>query len=96
MCSPTTSTLTGPPRTAPIDPGRPVVSAILLEIHLERTERYGAITGDAGEEARFFLRTLDEGYRFTFTPSVLIFRFRRSRTQSCWRSRAGSSFIGSA
>ncbi len=55
--------------------------AILLEFYLERTERYGAITGDAGEEARFFLRTLDDGYRFTFTRSALIFDFAKPGTE---------------
>jgi hypothetical protein len=55
--------------------------ATLLDFYLERVERYGAISGDAAEEARFFLRTLDEGYRFTFTRSALIFDFAKPGTE---------------
>ncbi|UQA57109.1 methylation-associated defense system ATP-binding protein MAD8 [Polyangium aurulentum] len=55
--------------------------AMLLEFYLERAERYGAISRGAAEEARFFLHTLDEGYRFTFTRSALIFDFATPGTE---------------
>ena len=55
--------------------------ATLLEFYLERAERYGAISREAAEEARFFLRTLDEGYRFAFTRSALIFDFAKPGTE---------------
>jgi len=55
--------------------------ATLLEFYLERAERYGAISPDAAEEARFFLRTLDQGYRLAFTRSALIFDFAKPGTE---------------
>jgi hypothetical protein len=54
--------------------------ANLLEFYLERAERYRAISPEAAEEARFFLHTLDEGYRFGFTHSALIFDFAKPGT----------------
>lgn len=55
--------------------------ANLLEFYLERAERYGAISPEAAEEARFFLHTLDEGYRLSFTRSALIFDFAKPGTE---------------
>src|SRR5205814_7954649 len=53
----------------------------LLEFYLNRGERYGIISTDAAEEARFFLRTLEDGYRLAFTRSALIFDFDRPGTE---------------
>lgn len=55
--------------------------ALLLEFYLERAERYAAISHDAAEEARSFLRTLDEGYRLAFTRSAVIFDFAKPGTE---------------
>jgi len=53
----------------------------LLEFYLDRAERYRIIDRQAAEEARFFLRTLESGYRLTFTRSALIFDFQRPGTE---------------
>lgn len=55
--------------------------ATLIAFYLERAERYGALAGDAAEEARTFLRTLDEGYQLTFTRSALVFDFAKRGTE---------------
>jgi DNA phosphorothioation-dependent restriction protein DptH len=55
--------------------------ALLLELYLERAERYGAMSRAAADEARCFLHTLDEGYRLTFTRSALIFDFAKPGTE---------------
>jgi hypothetical protein len=56
--------------------------AILLEFYLDRAERYGAISREAADEARFFIHTLDSGYRFCFTRGALIFDFAKPGTES--------------
>ena len=53
----------------------------LLEFYLDRSERYGIIGSEAANEARFLLRTLEDGYRLTFTRSALIFDFQRPGTE---------------
>ena len=55
--------------------------ALLLEFYLERAERYGAISRDAADEARFFVHTLDDGYHLAFTRSALIFDFAKPGTE---------------
>jgi DNA phosphorothioation-dependent restriction protein DptH len=50
---------------------------VLLDFYLARAERYGLVTPDAAEEARFFLRTIDEGYRLRFTRTGLVFDFAK-------------------
>ena len=55
--------------------------ALLLEFYLERAERYGAIGREAADEARYFLHTLDDGYRLAFTRSALIFDFAKHGTE---------------
>ncbi len=55
--------------------------AHLLEFYLERAERYGAISRDAANEARYFVHTLDDGYQLGFTRSALIFDFAKPGTQ---------------
>ncbi len=51
--------------------------ALLLEFYLERAERYGVISGEAADEARYFIHTLDDGYELAFTRSALIFDFAK-------------------
>lgn len=53
----------------------------LLEFYLDRADRYGSASPEAVEEARFFLRTLESGYRLVFTRSALIFDFEKSGTE---------------
>ena len=55
--------------------------ALLLEFYLERAERYGSIGREAADEARYFIHTLDDGYRLTFTRSALIFDFAKPGTE---------------
>lgn len=55
--------------------------ALLLEFYLERAERYGAISREAADEARFFIHTLDDGYQLAFTRSALIFDFAKPGTE---------------
>ncbi len=55
--------------------------ALLLEFYLERAERYGAISREAADEARYFIHTLDDGYQLAFTRSALIFDFAKTGTE---------------
>jgi hypothetical protein len=55
--------------------------ALLLEFYLERAERYGAISPDAADEARYFTHTLDDGYQLAFTRSAVIFDFAKPGTE---------------
>lgn len=55
--------------------------ATLLEFYLDRSDRYGLMTAEAKAEARYFLRTLEDGYRFAFTRSALVFDFERPGTE---------------
>jgi hypothetical protein len=54
---------------------------MLLGFYLERAVRYAMITQDAAEEARQFIRTLEGGYRLSFTRSALIFDFAKPGTE---------------
>jgi DNA phosphorothioation-dependent restriction protein DptH len=55
--------------------------ALLLEFYLDRAERYGAVSREASDEARFFVHTLDDGYQLAFTRSALIFDFAKPGTE---------------
>ncbi|BBZ99844.1 hypothetical protein BDHH15_07440 [Bradyrhizobium diazoefficiens] len=55
--------------------------ALLLEFYLERAERYGAISREAADEARYFVHTLDDGYQLAFTRSAFIFDFAKPGTE---------------
>lgn len=55
--------------------------ALLLEFYLERAERYGAISREAADEARYFVHTLDDGYQLAFTRSAIIFDFAKPGTE---------------
>jgi hypothetical protein len=50
----------------------------LLEFYLDRGVRYGLMESSAVQEARFFLRSLEDGYRLIFTRSALIFDFEKT------------------
>ena len=55
--------------------------AALLEFYLDRSVRYGLVAPEAVDEARFFLRTLDQGdYHLEFTRSALVFDFSKTGT----------------
>lgn len=72
-------------------PDRPIKNhdlAALLEFYLERSERYGLVMPDAAEEARYFLRHLDEqSYRLQFTRSAIVFDFKKAGTEAPERDR---------
>ena len=75
------------PRRSTVDrPDRSVKNrdlSALLEFYLDRSGRYGLVAPDAAEEARFFLRTLDQqDYRLEFTRSALIFDFGKTGTET--------------
>ncbi len=53
----------------------------LLEFYLDRGVRYGVMSQNAAEEARFLLRTLEDGYRLVFTRSALIFDFEKEGSE---------------
>jgi hypothetical protein len=53
----------------------------LLEFYLDRGMRYGLMEAAAAEEARFLLRSLEEGYRLVFTRSALVFDFEKDGSE---------------
>ena len=53
----------------------------LLEFYLDRAQRYGVVSDAAAEEARFFLRTIEDGYQLTFTRAAIIFDFEKPGTE---------------
>ncbi len=55
--------------------------AALLEFYLDRSRRYGVISPEAEEEARYMLDTLEAGYQLRFTRSALIFDFEKTGTE---------------
>lgn len=57
--------------------------AALLGFYLDRSERYGVVLPEAAQEARFFLRRLDEKpYTLQFTRSAVVFDFSKPGTES--------------
>lgn len=69
------------PHRAPIDRADRLIKTrelvALVEFYLERGVRYGIMDLRAAEEARFLLRSLEDGYRMVFTRSALIFDFEK-------------------
>lgn len=57
----------------------------LLEFYMDRAIRYGAMTELASEEARFLLRTLEDGYRLLFARAAIIFDFDKPGTEPAER-----------
>ncbi|MBF4410145.1 hypothetical protein EA831_20115, partial [Vibrio anguillarum] len=65
-------------RTTPDRPDRLVKTqklCVLLEHYLKRSERFGLLSSEIVEEAKFLLRTLEEGYKLSITRSAVIFDF---------------------
>jgi len=57
--------------------------AALLEFYLDRASRYGLVSPEAADEARLFLRTLDQlDYRLEFTRSALVFDFSKGGAEA--------------
>ncbi len=73
------------PRRGPVDrPDRLVKMrelVTLLEFYLDRAIRYGVMSEAAADEARFFLRSLESGYRLDFTRAAIIFDFDKPGTE---------------
>jgi len=53
----------------------------LLEFYLDRGVRYGIMDERAAEEARFLLRSLEDGYRLVFTRSAIVFDFEKDGSE---------------
>lgn len=65
-------------RTTPDRPDRLVKTqklCVLLEHYLKRSERFGLLSSEIVEEAKFLLRTLEQGYKLSITRSAVIFDF---------------------
>ena len=65
-------------RTSPDRPDRLVKTqklCVLLEHYLKRSERFGLLSADVVEEAKFLLRTLEQGYKLAISRSAVIFDF---------------------
>lgn len=65
-------------RTSPDRPDRLVKTqklCVLLEHYLKRSERFGLLGSEVAEEARYLLRTLEQGYKLAITRSAVIFDF---------------------
>ncbi len=74
------------PKLAEVDrPDRAIKNrdlAALLGFYLDRSERYGLVLPEAAEEARYFLRRLDErSYALRFTRSAVVFDFSKPGTE---------------
>lgn len=67
-----------PHRTLPDRPDRLVRTqklCVLLEHYLKRSMRFGLLELETSEEAKYLLRTLEDGYKFVVTRSAVIFDF---------------------
>ncbi|MFA0223247.1 ATP-binding protein, partial [Vibrio splendidus] len=65
-------------RTSPDRPDRLVKTqklCVLLEHYLKRSERFGLLSPEIVEEAKFLIRTLEQGYKLAITRSAVIFDF---------------------
>lgn len=73
------------PHRAPTDRADRLVKTrelvALLEFYLDRGVRYGLMDERAAEEARFLLRSLEDGYRLVFTRSALVFDFEKDGSE---------------
>ena len=49
----------------------------LLEFYLDRAHRLNFLSPDAYQEAKFFLRTMEGGFKLKFTRSALVFDFKK-------------------
>jgi hypothetical protein len=75
-----------PERTGAVDrPDREIKTQefiAVLEFYIDRAVRLGLMSRDAFEEAKYFLRRMEEGYRLRFTRSALIFDFEKEGGES--------------
>ncbi len=53
----------------------------LLEFYIDRAHRLNLISFDAYEEAKYFLRTMESGYKLRFTRSALVFDFDKEGSE---------------
>src|SRR5690606_24693870 len=53
----------------------------LLEYYIDRSARFGLLRKGVADEARFFIRTLEDGYRLQFTRSAIVFDFEKEGTE---------------
>lgn len=53
----------------------------LLEFYIDRAHRLNLISFDSYEEAKFFLRTMEAGYKLRFTRSALVFDFDKEGSE---------------
>ncbi|MEO6034762.1 MAG: ATP-binding protein [Verrucomicrobiota bacterium] len=53
----------------------------LLEFYLDRAHRLNFLSPNAYEEAKFFLRTMQTGYKLRFTRSALVFDFDKDGSE---------------
>ena len=53
----------------------------LLEFYIDRAHRLNLLSFEAYEEAKFFLRTMEGGYKLRFTRSALVFDFEKEGTE---------------
>ncbi|MCM7168349.1 methylation-associated defense system ATP-binding protein MAD8 [Enterobacter quasiroggenkampii] len=70
-------------RTIPDRPDRLVKTqklCVLLEHYLKRSERFGLLSSEIVEEAKFLLRTLEQGYKLSITRSAVIFDFGQNNS----------------
>ncbi|AEP29400.1 methylation-associated defense system ATP-binding protein MAD8 [Brumicola nitratireducens] len=70
-------------RTSPDRPDRLVKTqklCVLLEHYLKRSERFGLLGSDIVDEAKYLLRTLEQGYKLAITRSAIIFDFGQDST----------------
>lgn len=53
----------------------------LLEFYIDRAHRLHLLSFEAYEEAKFFLRTMESGYKLRFTRSALVFDFDKDGSE---------------
>jgi DNA phosphorothioation-dependent restriction protein DptH len=53
----------------------------LLEFYIDRAHRLNLVSFEAYEEAKFFLRTMERGYKLRFTRSALVFDFDKEGSE---------------
>lgn len=56
--------------------------AKLLDFYIDRSARFELLRPDVAEEAKFFVRTIEDGYTIQFTRSALVFDFQKDGTES--------------
>lgn len=70
-------------RTTPDRPDRLVKTqklCVLLEHYLKRSARFGLLGSEIVDEAKYLLRTLEQGYKLSITRSAVIFDFGQNNS----------------